>query len=256
MAVLNGETAHQGNDVGEGSSAAGSSSSKRKRVESDDEDADDADDESEEDDDSKGKNKGKGKGKNKRKIKGKGKGKPKVRGKLADKLKAKRYREGKGKVQRARPIFRHGNGVDPGWRKIQEQKKVYRPYLEAQAFVASLRLNSPNEWRHYCRTGRKPWDIPSRPEGVYLHRGWTTFAAWLGVEPPPLPPGTKTFAKARGYARALMLKDKEEWNRFVEGKNCPDSLPKEPWVTYALHGWRGLSDFLGTKKVPKSKRIL
>ena len=232
MAVLNGETGYEGGkrragrrNGGDGGSSS-SSSSKRKRGSSSydgDESDEDADDESEDDH---GKGKGKGKGSSKEKM----------------------------KTRRSRPKFRHGNGVSPGWRKLGSKDKVYRPYREAQAFVASLRLNSPSEWRHYCRTGKKPIDVPSKPAGVYLHRGWKSFAAWLGVKPPPLPRGTKTFSMARGYARSLMLKDRKEWERFCSGKNCPDSLPKEPWKTYALRGWNGLCDFLGTKKVDKNRR--
>jgi len=40
-------------------------------------------------------------------------------------------------------------------------------YQNAMKFVRSLKLASQTQWREYCKSGRKPQDIPSQPNRVY-----------------------------------------------------------------------------------------
>jgi hypothetical protein len=58
----------------------------------------------------------------------------------------------------------------------------------------------------YCRSGKKPPDIPANPSGVYAKVGWAGFGDWLGT-------GTlsshlrefRSFEKARAFVRGLGL---------------------------------------------------
>ena len=43
----------------------------------------------------------------------------------------------------------------------------YRSFEAARKFVHSLKLKSMNEYRKYCKSGKKPEDIPSVPNTVY-----------------------------------------------------------------------------------------
>ena len=45
--------------------------------------------------------------------------------------------------------------------------KQYRTFKEAKEFVRSLNLKTQNEWKEYCKSGNKPYDIPSNPQKVY-----------------------------------------------------------------------------------------
>ena len=49
----------------------------------------------------------------------------------------------------------------------------WRPFEEARAFVHGLGLKSVPEWWVYCKSGKKPPDIPTNPHVVYAD-------AWLG----------------------------------------------------------------------------
>jgi hypothetical protein len=42
-------------------------------------------------------------------------------------------------------------------------------------------LNSANAWRLYCKSGRRPSDIPTCPNTQYANDGWTSWADWLGT---------------------------------------------------------------------------
>ena len=54
----------------------------------------------------------------------------------------------------------------------------YRSFEEARGFARKLNLKSISEWKDYCRSGKKPKDIPSRPERTYKENGWEGYKDW------------------------------------------------------------------------------
>lgn len=60
-------------------------------------------------------------------------------------------------------------------------KRSYRPYREARAFAHSLRFSNRQQWLDYCRSGKKPKDVPARPDIVYQKsKEWFTWREFLG----------------------------------------------------------------------------
>jgi hypothetical protein len=57
----------------------------------------------------------------------------------------------------------------------------WRPFNEARAFVRSLGLKNGPEWNAYCRSGKKPNDIPATPGKRYAAAGWIGMSDWLGT---------------------------------------------------------------------------
>ena len=57
----------------------------------------------------------------------------------------------------------------------------WRPFKDARDFVQGLGLKSSTEWREYCKSGKKPADIPSNPNSVYAEAGWSGWGDWLGT---------------------------------------------------------------------------
>ena len=43
----------------------------------------------------------------------------------------------------------------------------WRSFSDAKMFVKELQLNSEKEWRTYCKSNKKPNDIPSNPNVAY-----------------------------------------------------------------------------------------
>jgi hypothetical protein len=68
-----------------------------------------------------------------------------------------------------------GNGYRPF-------RVSWRPFNEARCFVQKLKLKSLKDWRSYCRSGRKPNDIPANPPWVYSNSGWSGWRDWLDKE--------------------------------------------------------------------------
>ena len=57
--------------------------------------------------------------------------------------------------------------------KAKPKKERYRPFHEAKKFVQSLKLESGKHWENYCKSGKRPYDIPRHPERHY--KDWKFF---------------------------------------------------------------------------------
>lgn len=67
---------------------------------------------------------------------------------------------------------------------IAAQRRSFRPFKEARAFVRGLGLQSEAEWRKFCTgelppKGQLPEDIPKTPSVVY-RKEWVSWPDWLG----------------------------------------------------------------------------
>jgi hypothetical protein len=56
----------------------------------------------------------------------------------------------------------------------------YRPFREAREFVHKLGLRSVEEWKEYCKSGKKPDDIPVGANERYK-KEWKGWGEWLGT---------------------------------------------------------------------------
>jgi hypothetical protein len=72
-----------------------------------------------------------------------------------------------------------GYGDWLGTGTIAPKDRNYRPFENAKKFVRSLNLKSSHEWKEYCKSGKKPADIPANPLEVY-GKEWKGFGDWLG----------------------------------------------------------------------------
>jgi superfamily II DNA or RNA helicase len=117
----------------------------------------------------------------------------------------------------------------------------WRAFDEARVFARGLNLKATREWRDYCKSGKKPPDIPAKPAEVYANRGWVGFSDWLGTGRLWQP-----FSKARAFVRKLGLKSYTEWEDYTKSGNKPADIPSAPFAVYANAGWIGMGDWLGT----------
>ena len=60
--------------------------------------------------------------------------------------------------------------------------RQWRPYTEAQEFVAALGLRSHLEWKEWGKSSDRPLDIPAAPSRVYAAVGWVGWSRWLGYK--------------------------------------------------------------------------
>jgi hypothetical protein len=68
------------------------------------------------------------------------------------------------------------------WLRTGRRRVGWRSFVKARGFVRSLGLKTQVDWSAYCRSGKKPDDIPARPDHVYPQQ-WRDTADWLGKAP-------------------------------------------------------------------------
>ena len=122
-----------------------------------------------------------------------------------------------------------------------------RSFEEARKFVRSLNLKNMNEYRKYCKSGKKPSDIPTYVNETYADK-WIDWTDFLGSDPKfSKNKKFRSFEEARAFARKLNL-SKTEWEIYRKSDKKPDDIPTNPQTIYKKE-WKGWPDFLGTSNV-------
>jgi superfamily II DNA or RNA helicase len=122
-------------------------------------------------------------------------------------------------------------------------------YEEAKQFVHALKLKSREEWNHFCKSGRKPDNIPHNPQNAYKENGWVSMSDWIGSEISNKNKVWMPFEDARDLVRQLKLKDIKEWYKYCKSDKRPRNMPANPNTVYKDLGWCGYGDWLGTGTV-------
>jgi len=154
------------------------------------------------------------------------------------------------------PVLRYANewtswGDFLGTGRIATRNMQYRSFKEARKFVRSLKLTSNEKWKAYCKSGKKPDDIPKTPRRVYKKQ-WISVGDWLGTG--RIADQFKTwrrFEDARKFARKLGLKNNTEWRKWKNSGKKPEDIPANPDGTYKNKGWISWGNFLGTGNIGK-----
>jgi superfamily II DNA or RNA helicase len=143
-----------------------------------------------------------------------------------------------------------GMGDWLGTQRVADRLREYWPFNKARAFVRRLGLKDTDEWREYCKSGKKPDDIPANPNQTYMGKGWAGMGDWLGTgNVAPYLRQFRSFKKARAFVRRLGLKSQAEWFDYCRSGKKPGDIPTNPHNTYADKGWGSLGDWLGTGTV-------
>jgi len=134
-------------------------------------------------------------------------------------------------------------------------RKKFRTFEEAKKFVHSLKLKRQKEWIEYCRSDKKPADIPSTPEKTYKNKGWNGLGDWLGTYTVATQNKKfRAFEEARNYVRNLGIKGQKEWGKYVASGKKPDDIPSNANTVYKNKGWISFGDWLGTGYIASGKR--
>jgi crotonobetainyl-CoA:carnitine CoA-transferase CaiB-like acyl-CoA transferase len=124
----------------------------------------------------------------------------------------------------------------------------FKPYEEAKKFVHSLNLKSQREWIQFCKSDKKPSDIPSLPEVYYRTKGWINYSHWLLDKSNIISTRYRPFPEARDFVRSLGLISQKQWIEYCNSENKPNDIPTNPHGAYKKSGWLGYLDWLGVKK--------
>ena len=156
-------------------------------------------------------------------------------------------------------VYRDAGWVSmPDWLGYEGKKTMAKggalPFEEARTFVRTLKLGRNKEWLAYNKSGKRPKNIPSRPEKVYRDTGWVSMPNWLGYEGNEAKSaagttmtrgGALSFEAARTFVRSLKLKSVKEWTEYSKSGKRPSNIPSTPNKTYRDAGWISIPDWLG-----------
>ena len=134
-------------------------------------------------------------------------------------------------------------------------KLSWRSFIEARTFIRKLKLRNMPEWHKYCKSSKKPADIPTNPNVIYKKKDWVSYGDWLGTgyiacrNRKYLP-----FKEARDFVRGLNLRNSAEWRKYSKSSKKPVDIPTNPNVVYKNKGWIDMGDWLGTGYVACKNR--
>jgi len=130
------------------------------------------------------------------------------------------------------------------------QKKKYRSFEDAKNFVRKLEIKNQRGWAAYCKSGKKPNNIPYHPERHYKNKGWKNYGDWLGTG--MIRPRDRvywTYDKSRDYVQKLGLKSNQAWRTFSKSGKLPKEIPANPHKVYKNKGWISFGHWFGTGSV-------
>ena len=147
-----------------------------------------------------------------------------------------------------------GYGDWLGTGRVADKNKEFRPFEEAREYVNSLGLKIQEDWREYCKSGKKPRDIPNTPQRVYK-KEWKGYGDWLGTGRIATQDRQyRPFEEAREYVHSLGLKNYDEWRKYYKSGKKPSDIPNVPLKVYSSE-WKGMGDWLGTGTVANFNKV-
>jgi hypothetical protein len=141
-----------------------------------------------------------------------------------------------------------------GTGKVATQDREYMPFKDAKNFVRQLNLKSGKEWMQYCKSGKKPHNIPYNAKKVYK-KNWKGIGDWLGT-------GTiasynmtyRSFEDAREFAQKFRFNTNKDWAKYCKSGKLPKDIPNAPEHQYKNKGWMNWGDFLGTGRISNTEK--
>lgn len=141
----------------------------------------------------------------------------------------------------------------PGWKwDYLRAPSTFLPFETAKLFVHSLGFNSQIEWFAYCKSGKRPTNIPYGPNVTYKER-WVNWGDWLGTGNVHKK-SFLSFEEARAFVRSLNLKNHLEWVAYCHSGKRPSNIPSSPRTQYQNNGWVSFGDWLGSGIVSDWKK--
>ena len=134
-------------------------------------------------------------------------------------------------------------------------KEKIRTFFEARKFVQSLGLKNQKEWYNFCKSGKKPNDIPSSPNKIF-EKEWSSWGDWLGTgRVANQNRQFKSYAKSKEFVHSLRIQSIKYWLEYCKSGKIPFDIPKDPQKSFKNKGWISWGDWLGTGRIAAQNKV-
>ena len=139
------------------------------------------------------------------------------------------------------------------WLGTGRQRQIdFDSYVNVKKFVRGLGIKTRFDWLNYCKSGKKPKDIPNWPDSVYKNKGWISWSDFFGSEN-VRSMNHWSFESSKDFVIRLGLKNQKDWFTYCKSGNKPDNIPTNPERRYKKE-WKGMGDWLGTGRISDQER--
>jgi hypothetical protein len=110
--------------------------------------------------------------------------------------------------------------------------RSWRPFEQAREYVRSQNIKNNDEWWEYCKSDKKPNDIPSTPERVYKNKGWNGFSDFLGNMHIGSQPKL-SYKQAKELLKPFKITSQAEFHKLRREGKLPPGIPHRPDYYYS-----------------------
>ena len=124
--------------------------------------------------------------------------------------------------------------------------KYNMPYKKAKKWVNDNLKEIDSQTKWYKIINELPDFISPYPSDTYSHRGWVSWGDWLGTErvsDNELSKNYLTHKEVKSYIKNLNIRNRKEWNSFLNSECFPNFIPRKPDRFYKKRGWISWYDF-------------
>jgi len=133
--------------------------------------------------------------------------------------------------------FYRKQGTWKGWGdflgtgNIAPINKTYCSFSQAKKFARKSGMKSQTQWRKYCKSGKKPDEIPMAVQTIYKKewKGWGDFLGTGNLSSKDLSkqflPPKEAKIEARKVAKKLGIKTRDDWEKAHKAGKIPKNLP-------------------------------
>ena len=120
------------------------------------------------------------------------------------------------------------------WEHFFDIEKIeYLVFEEAKTYVHFQKFKNQREWYDYCKSGKKPTNIPSNPMSVYKDNGWINMGDWLGnFNIRNSDKKYLSYEDARQFVHKLNFGVIQEWYDYCKSGEKPNEIPFNPTTKF------------------------
>ncbi len=125
------------------------------------------------------------------------------------------------------------------------QHRAYLSFTDAKKFVSILIFDYQSEWKEYCKSGKKPKNIPAKPNLIYKKQ-WIDWDNWFGA----FDREYLSYEDQKKFVSTLNFESSSDWTKYAKSGKKPKNIPAKPFKYFPTAGrfffdiydWYGINE--------------